>query len=306
MAVFYIRERNAFYNWLTMNHLSTTAQALWNALFTIYNAQGWPDGWIEAPDMLLRSYMHVSNDALLDARQQLKNKGLLDFIKGNRRASAARYRMIWLTLKEDEQTDDTDGGGYPQRYPQNIHNDGHYQDKAAKGADKQEGKEAAKGADKQEGKEAAKGAALNNTILDGVYTTDIPFSERVKIQQQLGFERAREEMPSLTYRQQSYVDWYAEFDNDPSRIAQFRYLLANSKFTFAQFGCALTFTQGKCERGKVSNPLEYLKTLLIDWDKRGLTERSQIEGDLTVDLIPTGYYGCKDWDETHDGAALSM
>lgn len=70
MAVKYIRERNAFYEWLTMNYLSPSAQACWNALFTVYNTKGWPEGWIEAPDMLLRSYMHVSNDTLLDARDR--------------------------------------------------------------------------------------------------------------------------------------------------------------------------------------------------------------------------------------------
>lgn len=72
MAVFYIRERNAFYSWLTLNHISPTAQALWNALFTIYNAQGWPDEWLEVPESLLCSYcleiigVHYSLDGVTD------------------------------------------------------------------------------------------------------------------------------------------------------------------------------------------------------------------------------------------------
>lgn len=305
MAVFYIRERNAFYNWLTLNHLSPTAQALWNALFTIYNAKGWPDGWIEAPDMLLRSYMHVSNDALLDARQQLKNKGLLDFIKGNRRVSAAKYRMIWISAQEE-----TDGNedGYPHGYQQVIHNNGYCQEKAVNGADKQADKAAVNGADKQAGKWAAKGAALD-IILNGVHTPTInsPFGERVNILQQ-GIERAREDdCLTLTERQKGYAAWYREFDEDSLRNDQFAYLLANRKYTFPQLSCALTLTQGKYERGKVSNPLEYIKALLNDWDKRGLTEREDIEHDLSVDLAPTGYYGCKDWNEAHgEGVPLSM
>lgn len=317
MAVNYIRERNAFYSWLTMNYLSPTAQACWNALFTIYNAQGWPDGWIEAPDMLLRSYMHVSNDALLDARQQLKNKGLLDFIKGNRRASAAKYRLIWIT-GSDETTDSTGNPeGYPQdyphTYPQVINNNGFCPEKAAKEAAKAAAKAAAKEADKQADKQAAKAAAkgadLYKTIQDGIGIPDetTPFSDRVKIQLQGSMDARATIAEQLSERQKGYVSWYREFDADASRVEQFRFLLANGKFTYPQLSCALTLAQGKTERGKVSNPLEYIKAVLIDWDKRGLTERREIEHDLTVDLVPTGYYGCKDWDEAHDeSVALSM
>lgn len=37
MVINYVREREAFYDWLSFNTLSPTAQSLWNALFTIYN-----------------------------------------------------------------------------------------------------------------------------------------------------------------------------------------------------------------------------------------------------------------------------
>jgi len=131
MYVNYVREREAFYEWLTFNTLSPTAQSLWNALFTICNAKGWPEGFVKVPDMLIRSYMHVSNDALLDARNQLKNKGLLEFTKGERRASAAAYKLNFFTAETEV-----------------------CPEKAAKGADKA----ADKGADKPTGKPADKGA----------------------------------------------------------------------------------------------------------------------------------------------------
>ncbi len=135
MFINYVREREAFYDWLTFNHLSPTAQSLWNALFTICNAKGWPDGYVKVPDILIRSYMHVSNDALLDARNQLKNKGLLDFIKGDRRASAAAYKLHFFTVQADV-----------------------YPEKAGKEAAKEAGKEAAKEAAKVAGNQAEKAA----------------------------------------------------------------------------------------------------------------------------------------------------
>lgn len=135
MFINYVREREAFYDWLTFNHLSPTAQSLWNALFTICNAKGWPDGYVKVPDILIRSYMHVSNDALLDARNQLKNKGLLDFIKGDRRASAAAYKLHFFTVQADV-----------------------CPEKAGKEADKEAAKEADKGTGKCAGNPAAKAA----------------------------------------------------------------------------------------------------------------------------------------------------
>ena len=108
MVINYVREREAFYDWLSFNTLSPTAQSLWNALFTIYNQKGWPEGFVKVPDMVIRSYMHVSHDALLDARTQLKNKGLLDFTKGERRASAAAYKLIFFTAESEVCTEKAD------------------------------------------------------------------------------------------------------------------------------------------------------------------------------------------------------
>ena len=108
MVVNYVREREAFYDWLSFNTLSPTAQSLWNALFTIYNQKGWPEGFVKVPDMVIRSYMHVSHDALLDARTQLKNKGLLDFTKGERRASSAAYKLIFFTADSEVCTEKAD------------------------------------------------------------------------------------------------------------------------------------------------------------------------------------------------------
>ena len=131
MVINYVREREAFYDWLSFNTLSPTAQSLWNALFTIYNQKGWPEGFVKVPDMVIRSYMHVSHDALLDARTQLKNKGLLDFTKGERRASAAAYKLIFFTIGAE---------------------------KADKVADNPAGKQADKVADKASGNPAGKPA----------------------------------------------------------------------------------------------------------------------------------------------------
>lgn len=95
-------EREAFYDWLSFNTLSPTAQSLWNALFTIYNQKGWPGRVCESAghgDSLLYARFPRCAPRCEDAC--LKNKGLLDFTKGERRASAAAYKLIFFTAESE-------------------------------------------------------------------------------------------------------------------------------------------------------------------------------------------------------------
>jgi len=96
MTVDYIREREAFMDWLLVNKLGPAAQSLWQALFTICNKLGWPEGFMTVPNMTLCSYTQLSRDALLRARNQLQQAGRLEFLPGQKRKESAQYRLIWF------------------------------------------------------------------------------------------------------------------------------------------------------------------------------------------------------------------
>ena len=98
MVINYVREREAFYDWLSFNTLSPTAQSLWNALFTIYNQKGWPEGFVKVPDMVIRSYMHVSHDALLDVGRSSRTKDSLISPKANDVPRQRRINSFFLPL----------------------------------------------------------------------------------------------------------------------------------------------------------------------------------------------------------------
>ncbi|MGO0058614.1 helix-turn-helix domain-containing protein [Brevibacillus fluminis] len=84
----YIREINAFYDRLETNPLSTSAIALWHALMQINNKAGWIDTFAVAVSVLCVK-TGLSERTITNARNELKQKGYIDFLsrKGNKSAT---------------------------------------------------------------------------------------------------------------------------------------------------------------------------------------------------------------------------
>ncbi len=74
----YILEIKAFYDWLEVNQLSTSAIVLWHALMHIANKTGWQDTFTVAT-VVLSTKTGLKRDALYNARAALGNKGLISF-----------------------------------------------------------------------------------------------------------------------------------------------------------------------------------------------------------------------------------
>lgn len=91
----YIRELNAFYDWLETNSVSLSAFALWHVLMHIANKGGWPDEFAVAVSVLCAK-TGLSPRAVYDARNELKVKGRIEWWsrKGNQ---SAVYRLIPLS-----------------------------------------------------------------------------------------------------------------------------------------------------------------------------------------------------------------
>lgn len=88
----YIIEIKEFYDWLESNELSESAINLWHALMHTANKTRWQNHFSVAISTL-KSKTKCSKDALYRARNQLKQKGRIDFIqrKGNQ---SAVYEII--------------------------------------------------------------------------------------------------------------------------------------------------------------------------------------------------------------------
>lgn len=90
----YIKELNAFYDWLETNSLSTSAIALWHALMHINNKAGWVAEFGVAVSVLCIK-TGLAERTIGNARNELKQKGRIDWKtrKGNQ---SAVYKMISL------------------------------------------------------------------------------------------------------------------------------------------------------------------------------------------------------------------
>lgn len=91
----YIKELNAFYDWLEWNELSPSAIALWHALVHIHNKTRWADSFTVAGSVLsVKS--GLSERTVRNARRELKELGRLDFV--STQGKAPRYTMISFTI----------------------------------------------------------------------------------------------------------------------------------------------------------------------------------------------------------------
>lgn len=75
----YIKELNAFYDWLELNELSSSAINLWYALMHINNKAGWAETFTVA-ESVLSVKTGLTDRTIRKCRNELKQKGLIDFV----------------------------------------------------------------------------------------------------------------------------------------------------------------------------------------------------------------------------------
>ncbi len=90
----YIREINAFYDWLETNVLSLSAVALWHALMHINNKAAWTDEFAVAISVLCVK-TGLSPRGVTAARNELKLKSRIEW-HSRKGSQSATYRIISL------------------------------------------------------------------------------------------------------------------------------------------------------------------------------------------------------------------
>jgi len=107
----YIREHTRFIEYASDEHLSASERLVWYALMHIMNqhAQGnvWPGEFIRIANDRLLTYCPMRFDTMAAARNQLKQRGLIEVIPGEKNRKAPAYRMnyfcpVYLEPSEDD------------------------------------------------------------------------------------------------------------------------------------------------------------------------------------------------------------
>lgn len=123
MLVNYVREINAFHRFANDNYLSSGERLLWFGLMDYINlhfASGpqWPGEFISIPNKGLLSHVPFGEDALFEARNRLKQRGLIEYIPGKKNKEAPQYRMRYFAEKLStsyQQTYPQSEEGYPEK-----------------------------------------------------------------------------------------------------------------------------------------------------------------------------------------------
>lgn len=124
----YVKEHIRFMEFATDHHLSSGERLLWYALMHILNqrAEGnrWPDGMVEIANERLLAYCPMKFDTLATARNNLKQRGLIDYTPGDKRKKAPAYRVNYFDAQA------APGERYPEetgRIPGDLYRDADYQ-----------------------------------------------------------------------------------------------------------------------------------------------------------------------------------
>lgn len=88
----YIKELNAFKNWLFLNEIPTSAIALWHTLMTINNATHWKREF-NAPNSVVSKLSGLSKQGVHNARNHLIKQGRILCKKG-KKGQAPIYQMV--------------------------------------------------------------------------------------------------------------------------------------------------------------------------------------------------------------------
>lgn len=90
----FIKEINAFEEWLETNPLPVTAQLLWYKLMSINNKCGWAE-WFDLANSTLMAKAGISSEkTLISARNVLVDKGRILYKSSGNRKKAGKYKII--------------------------------------------------------------------------------------------------------------------------------------------------------------------------------------------------------------------
>ena len=122
MYVNYVREINSFNRYANDNFVTAAERLLWFGLMDCINvnfANGsiWPGEFVPIPNKRLLSHVPYGEDALMDARNRLKQRGLIEYKPGQKNKTAPQYKIHYFNI-EDFST------GYQQAFDSNPENTG--------------------------------------------------------------------------------------------------------------------------------------------------------------------------------------
>lgn len=113
----FVRENMAFMEYARNEMLTANERLLWYALLHIMNRRAngsdWPEGFISVTNGEVLSYCPFGEDSLAASRNKLIQRGLIDYVKGERNKKAPQYKMCYF-YPELSTGQSTENESYPK------------------------------------------------------------------------------------------------------------------------------------------------------------------------------------------------
>ena len=92
----YIELLNLFYERIQCSRVSNNGQLLYYTLLAINNKSSW-SAWFSRTNVSISGMMGISEKAFMNARAELKQLGLIDFIPSKKRGECTKYHILYPT-----------------------------------------------------------------------------------------------------------------------------------------------------------------------------------------------------------------
>ena len=89
----YLDLLNGFHDLLMRSQVSKNGQLLYHTLLMINNKSSWSD-WFQRTNVSLYAMMGMSEKGLIEARKELKELGIIDYIPSKKRGQVTKYTVL--------------------------------------------------------------------------------------------------------------------------------------------------------------------------------------------------------------------
>ena len=253
----YVREHIRFMEYATDEHLTASERLLWYALMHVMNqrAQGkvWPDEFIRISNDRLLSYCPMKYDTIAAARNGLKQRGLIEYTKGEKNKISPAYRMIYF-YPEYAAPDTESDADYPLSYPEIPDNIG-----GNKGGNT--------------GGNSGGNSGGNKGGNTGDYS--INYTKENQNKTELDDEDDQEEEGIARAREEATAAWIRFFGKAPTPAVQSGLAWRSAVLGFEDG--VLTKAVEMAAMKASGSPFDYIITLLSDWKQQRIRSVRDVE-----------------------------
>lgn len=89
----YLDLLNGFHDLLMRSQVSKNGQLLYHTLLMINNKSSWSD-WFQRTNVSLYAMMGMSEKGLIEARKELKELGIIDYIPSRKKGQVTKYSVL--------------------------------------------------------------------------------------------------------------------------------------------------------------------------------------------------------------------